>query len=136
MLVLDNNLLSDYLDGKDAARGFLVQYDDEAWAVSSIVLYEALMGSVHGYIGGSPDEIRRAITASMEVLDVTERTAAEAAALQEELLDGGVPADHPDALIAASAREHGATLATAEQHFWRDEVGSALSVAEYNPGGN
>lgn len=134
MLVVDNNLLSDYLDGTDEAREFLVQYEDEAWAVSSIVLYEALMGSVHGYVGGSPDEIRRAIIASMEVLDVTERTAAEAAALQEELLDYGVPADHPDALIAASAREHGATFATAEKHFHQDEVREVLEVAAYEFG--
>lgn len=136
MLVVDNDLLSDYLDGKDEAREFLVQYEDEAWAVSSIVLYEALMGSVHGYVGGSPDEIRRAITASMEILDMTERTAIKAASLQAELLDRGVPADQPDALIAASAREHGATFATAERHFWREEVRSVLSVAEYDPGGD
>lgn len=134
MLVLDNNLLGDYLDGRDVAREFLVQYEDEAWAVSSIVLYEALMGSVHGCVGGSSDEIRRAITASMEVLEVTERTAVEAAALQEELLDCGVPADHPDTLIAASAREHGATFATAEKCFWRDEIRSILDVANYDPG--
>lgn len=135
MLVLDNNLLSDFLDGTDEAREFLIRYEDEAWGVSSIVLSEALMGSVYEYIDGSPDEIRRAITASMDVLDVTERTAVEAAALQEELLDRGVPADHPGALIAASAREHGATFATAEKHFWRDEVQSVLSVAEYDPDG-
>lgn len=135
MLVVDNNLLSDYLSGESAAREFLVEYEDEAWAVSAIVLYEAVMGSVHGYVGGSPDEIRHAVTTSMEVLEVTERTATEAAALQEELLDRGVPVDHPDALIAASAREHGATFATAEKNFWRDEVREVLSVAAYDPGG-
>lgn len=136
MLVFDNNLLSDFLGGADEAREFLIQYEDEAWGVSSIVLYEALMGSVHGYIDGSPDEIRRAITASMDVLDVTERTAVEAAALQEELLNRGVPADHPDALIAASAREHGATFATAEKLFWGDKVRSVLPVTEYDPDGS
>ncbi|OAQ54771.1 sugar metabolism cluster protein [Natrinema mahii] len=133
MLVLDNNLLSDYLDGTDDARRFLQRYEQEAWGVPAIVLYEAYMGAVHGYIDGTPDAIRRAVTSSMDVLDVTARTADEATSLQRELLDRGVPADHPDALIAAVAREHGATFATAEKHFWDDEVQPVLSVAEYDP---
>lgn len=133
MLVFDNNLLSDYLDGTETARRFLAQYEQEAWAVPSIVLYEAYMGCVHGYIDGSPAEVRRAVTTSMDVLDVTEQTADEAASLQGELLNRGVPADHPDALIAATAREHGGTFATAEKLFWKDAVQSVLSVAEYDP---
>jgi predicted nucleic acid-binding protein len=48
-------------------------------------------------------------------------------------MDRGVPADHPDALIAASAREHGGTFATTEKHFWKDEVQAVLPVAEYAP---
>lgn len=134
MLVLDNTLLSDYLDGKASARQFLQQYDQAVWAVPSIVLYEAYMGSIHGYIDGSPAVIRQAITTSIDVLDVTAQTATEAASLQEDLMCRGVPADHPDTLIAASAREHGGVFATAEKHFWKDDVQAVLSVAEYNPG--
>jgi predicted nucleic acid-binding protein len=133
MLVFDNNLLSDYLDGRDAARRFLQQYEREVWGVPALVLYEAYLGSVHGYIGGSPETIGQAVTASMEVLDATERTASEAASLQEDLLDRGVPADHPDALIAASARGHGGVFATAEKHFWQDDLQAVLAVAEYDP---
>lgn len=133
MLVLDNTLLSDYLDGKPSARRFLQQYEKEVWAVPSIVLYEAYMGSIHGYIDGSPAVIQRAVTTSMDVLDVTARTADEAASLQDELMRRGVPADHPAALIAASASEHGGVFATAEKHFWKDDVQSVLSVAEYSP---
>ena len=133
MLVFDNNLLSDYLDGTETARRFLTQYEQEAWAVPSIVLYEAYMGCVHGYIDGSPAELRQAVTTSMDVLDVTEQTADEAVSLQEALLNRGVPADHPDALIAASAREHGGTFATAEKLFWKDAVQSVLAVAKYDP---
>ena len=133
MLVLDNNLLGDFLDGRGEARQFLEGHEQDVWAISAIVLYEAYMGCVHGYIDGSPATVREAVTASMDVLDVTAKTAGEAAALQEELLDRGVPADHPDVLIAANAREHGATFATAEKHFWKDEVQSVLPVAAYDP---
>jgi predicted nucleic acid-binding protein len=133
VLCLDNNLLSDYLDGRSDARRFLEEYEDEPWVVSNVVVYEAFMGSLHGYIGGDVPTIRQAITSSMDVLEVTEQTAVEAADLQEQLLDRGVPADHPDALIAANAREHGATFATAEKHFWESEVQDVLDVAEYDP---
>lgn len=134
MLVLDNNLLSDYLDGRAEARAFLEQYETEAWAVSSIVLYEAYMGCVHGYIDGDVETITDAITASMDVLPVTEHTASEAAAVQSALLDRGVPADHPDTLIAANAREHGGTFGTAETHFSKEAVQSVLDVAFYDDG--
>ncbi|QGA81080.1 PIN domain-containing protein [Halomicrobium sp. LC1Hm] len=133
MLVLDNNLLSDYLDGKQAARSFLQEFEAEPWAVSGIGLYEAYMGSVHGYIDGDVATIRDAVTASMDVLPVTNQTAMEAADLQEQLLDRGVPADHPDTLIAASAREHGGRFATAENHFWKDSVRDVIDVVEYDP---
>lgn len=133
MLVLDNTLLSDYLDGRESTRAFLEQYERDVWAVPSIVLYEAYMGSIHGYIDGSPETIKQAVTASMDVVEVTEQTADEAASLQDELMSRGVPADHPDALIAASARVHGGAFATAEKHFWKDEVRSVLSVVKYDP---
>ncbi|WP_121822999.1 PIN domain-containing protein [Halostella salina] len=133
MLVLDNNLLSDYLAGKPAAESFLREYEPDPWAVSGIVAYEAYMGCLHGYIDGDVSTVRQAIGSSMDVLDVTERTAAEAVELQRELLDRGVPADHPDALIAASAREHGGTFGTAEKQFHRDDVREVLSVAAYDP---
>jgi len=69
----------------------------------------------------------------MDVLPVTERTASEAATLQRDLLERGVPADHPDALIAACAREHGGTFATADTHFWKERVREVLDVAIYDP---
>jgi len=133
MLVLDNNLLSDYLDGKESAEAFLREHESDPWAVSGIVLYEAYMGSVHGYIDGDVETIREAVTTSMDVLAVTEQTANVAADLQDRLLERGVPADHPDALIAASAVEHGGTFATAEKQFWNPDVQAVLDVAEYDP---
>lgn len=133
MLCLDNNLLSDYLDGRDEAQRFLQQYEDEPWGVSSIVLYEAVLGAIHGYVGGDVPTVHEAITSSMTVFDVTEHTAIKAADLQRDLLSRGVPVDHPDALIAANAREYGGTFATAEKQFWSDDVRDVLDVAVYDP---
>lgn len=133
MLVLDNNLLSDYLNGVPAARRFLEGYEQEPWAVSSIVLFEAFMGSLYGYIEADPRDVRQGVWGSMEVLSVTEETAYEGLALQRELMDRGVPVDQLDALIVAAARERGATFATGEKQFWREEVKAVVSVAEYDP---
>ena len=133
MLLIDNTLLSEYLDGTDTARQFLTQYEQDVWAVSAIVLYEAYMGCVHGYIDAAPATVRDAVTTSMTVLDVTQQTAAEAETLQQHLLERGIPADSPDVLIAATAREHGATFATADTHFWQSEMASVLDVAKYDP---
>lgn len=133
MLVLDDTLLGDYLDGKAEARTFLEGYEGEVWAVPATVLYGACMAGLHGYADGSPETIRRAVTMSMDVLDVTERTVEEAVDLQAELLERGVPGAPPNVLVAASALEHGGTFATAERHFWKDEVREVLPVAVYDP---
>ncbi|MFT4946696.1 MAG: tRNA(fMet)-specific endonuclease VapC [Natronomonas sp.] len=71
--------------------------------------------------------------ASTALLDTTEQTANEAVSLPAELVSRGVPTDHPNALIAASARDHGGTFATAENHFREEPVRSVLAVAEYAP---
>ncbi|WP_255171591.1 hypothetical protein [Natrononativus amylolyticus] len=55
LLVLDNNLLSDYLNGTDDARAFLEEHEQERWGVPSIVLFESLMGSLYGHIDASSD---------------------------------------------------------------------------------
>ena len=126
-------MLIDYLAGKEAARVVLSEYRNDAWGVPNIVLYEALMGSVHGHLNGSPAGIRDAITQTMQVLEVTEETAVEAAELQSELRDRGVLADHPDALYAAVARQCGGSFATAKKTLHREEVRAVLDVAAYRP---
>lgn len=133
MLVLDTNLLSDYFNGTDSARSFLTEYEREEWAVPAIVLYETLMGAVYGYIQAPTNDVYHAVSSSMMVLEISERTAVEARNLQKALLSEGEPVEQLDALIAASAREHGGTFATADQRFWTDTVESELAIARYEP---
>lgn len=133
MLFLDNNVLSRYIRGKDAAAEFLETYEDEQWAICSIVLYEAMEAAIHGYVDLDPPTLKRTLTASFEVVDVTERTAMEAQRLQQQLMDRGIHAENPDVLIAAAAVEHGGTFATAEKTYWRDEVQEVVDVAAFDP---
>ncbi|XGI82702.1 PIN domain-containing protein [Halorutilales archaeon Cl-col2-1] len=132
MICLDNNLLSDYLDGKEEARKFLKEYESEPWAVSNIVVFEAYMGVVHGYIDGDVETIRQAIKSSMAILEVTERTVNEAVEIQKELRKKGHTLEKPDSLIVANAREHGGRFATAEKQFWNDDVKEVVDVVRYD----
>jgi predicted nucleic acid-binding protein len=111
MICLDNNLLSDYLAGEASAKEFLEPYADEVWCVSAVVQYEAMMGAFYGHIPGTISDVEAA-TAEFEKVAVTERTVREATALQEELSDHGIQLEARDALIAGSALEVGAALAT------------------------
>jgi len=135
VLVLDTSLLSDYLEGHSAAMLFLDDYEAEQWAVPAVACSEAFMASVHGYVDADVPAVRTAIESSMQVLDVTMRTATEAATLQRALMERGCPAEQLDALLAASAIEHGATFATADEFFWADPVQEVVPVAEYDRDG-
>ena len=68
----------------------------------------------------------------MEVLETGTETVLEAHDLQA-IYDRGAPVDQLDALIAASALEHGGRFATAEKQFWTDEVQDVLPVEAYDP---
>ncbi|OIB58190.1 PIN domain-containing protein [Natrialba sp. SSL1] len=133
LLVLDNNLLSDYLNGADEARAFLEEFEQDRWGVPSIVLFEALMGSLYGHIDAAPDEIIQGVSSSMEILETGKETTIEAHDLQAKLHARGAPVDQLDALIAASALEHGGKFATAEKQFWTDDVQDVLHVEAYDP---
>jgi predicted nucleic acid-binding protein len=132
MLVLDNSLLSDYLTGRDTARSFLDGWSDEPWAISSIVQFDAYAGALYGHQDLGIESVESAISPTIDVLDVTGRTAREAARLQAKLIDRGVPGEHTDVMIAATASENAATFATADQFFWKNDVQDVLSVAEYH----
>jgi len=133
MIVFDTNVLSEYLNGTPQARSFFEAHEDESWGVSTIVLYEALMGATYGYIDADPGLVESSISASMDVLSVTTETSRAAQSLQDALLERGTPVDQLDALIAASAIEHGARFATAERTFWKEAVQAELDVAPYQP---
>jgi predicted nucleic acid-binding protein len=132
MLIVDNNLLSDYLVGAPDAGAFLREYEAREWAVPSYVAYEAYLGAFHGH-GDRLDPVRHGVRSDFEVLPVTERTAYLALQIQGELQDSGVALDRADALIAASSREHGGAFATAEKQFFTDEVEDVLDVVPYRP---
>ncbi len=132
MICFDNVLLSDYLAGEPGAREFLEPHSDELWCVSSVVLYEAMMGALYGHIDGSVDAVASA-TAEFETADVSERTARTAAQLQRDLQDHGHQLEARDALIAGSTVEVGGQLATADGTLRAAGEIGLVDVLEYDP---
>lgn len=67
----------------------------------------------------------------MTVLDITENTINEAIKIQKEIQKIGHTLEKPDAIIAGNAKEHGATFATAEKQFWKNEIQDILKISPY-----
>ncbi|MFC6989968.1 PIN domain-containing protein [Haloplanus sp. GCM10025708] len=130
MLCVDANLLTDYLDGVDAARAFLKEYETEPWAVPSLALFEVYMGAIYGHPRGTVDDVYEA-TREFEVLGIDDGTVLRAARLQEELKGEGVELGFVDAILVAAADEVGATFATNDGTPLQSEVRERIHVVEY-----
>ncbi|MFB6194452.1 MAG: PIN domain-containing protein [Halobaculum sp.] len=130
MIVADTNLVSDYLTRHDPAREFLEARESEAWATPSLVVCESVMGAIHGHITGDPADVRTVIRTGFDVLSTSEKTVRTATELQQGLNEG-TPLEKTDALIAASAREWDATLATNDNTFWKSAVSERIDVTRY-----
>ena len=98
--LFDSNILIDYLNGIAAAKNEFRHY--ESRAISVVTWMEVMVG---GKL--DDDEITRKFLASFEVIAVTESVAERAVKLRREQR-----MKLPDAIILASAFEHGLLLVT------------------------
>lgn len=130
MLCLDNNLLADYLDGRDEARMFLEPFDHEVWATPSLALFEAYMGAIYGRPRGTVEDVYAA-TREFEILPVTDDVARAAAILQRDLKADGVELGFVDALLVASAETAGAKFATNDGTIRSQPVRERVTVLDY-----
>jgi len=116
MILLDNNVVRKYAGSEpdEAVVEYLSAHYDEPWAISAVVLYEFL-----SYYDSQPrqQERRRQLTDAVDdVLALDESTAAKAASMEASLTAAGTSLDGMDLLIAATARQHGVTLATTDRN--------------------
>lgn len=133
MLCLDSNLVSDHLVGYQPARRFLNEYSNEDLVITATTMVELYMGALYGRFDGGLDETREAIGwLSLDVLEHDNRTALETARLQKELQRRGSPLTAMDAMIGATARVNGATLATNDGNFLNNDVRDVLDIVEYD----
>lgn len=129
MLLLDNDVLRKYRDADPdpAVVEFLANHSSDPWAVSAVVLYEYL-----SFYDSEADRQRQRYELDRllnEVVEFDETTALEAASIANSLATAGTSLDAADLLIAATARQHGATLVTANKNdFDKGPVRELLDV--------
>ena len=116
MILLDNNIIRKYArpDPDEAVLNYLSKHRTEPWGISAIVLFEFLSY----YDTQSKQRTRRSqLTQAVDnVISFDSETAAEAASMETSLEATGVSLDDVDLLIAATARQHQATLVTADKN--------------------
>ncbi|WP_324664064.1 type II toxin-antitoxin system VapC family toxin [Haloarcula sediminis] len=116
MILLDNNIIRKYArpDPDEAVLNYLSDHRTEPWGISAIVLFEFLSY----YDTESKQRTRRSqLTQAVDdVISFDGDTAAEAASMETSLEAAGVSLDGVDLLIAATARQHQATLVTADKN--------------------
>lgn len=115
-VLLDSCILIDFLAGRDAARTYLASVDGAA--ISLITWMEVVIAAQ------SPEEeaVVRAFLSAFEVLSVDAPVAEEAVVLRRSRR-----LKLPDAIIFATARIHGRSLATRNtRDFTEGEVGVSV----------
>lgn len=129
MILLDNNVLRRYARSNPDANvvEYLTAHRTDPWGISAVVLYEFLSY----YDSQSTQRTRQTqlMRAIDDVVAFDGDTAAEAASMESSLEGAGVSLDAADLLIAATARQHDATLVTADKaDFDRSPIHELLDV--------
>lgn len=116
MLFLDNDVLAKFArpDPDPAVVEYLKDRRTDSWAISALVAYEFL--SV--YSKSQRQRKCRQLEGDVvnEITPIDAETSLEAAALRELLAESGTTLDTGDLLVAATARQHGGTIATANKN--------------------
>jgi tRNA(fMet)-specific endonuclease VapC len=129
MIVLDNDVLAEFRkpNPKPSVVSYLQQHRTEKWLLSSVVLYEFL--SFYDS-QNKQDAERKKITSRVdEIVPLDGAVAAEAAGIEASLDSVDVSLDTADLFIAATAREHSATLATGNKNdFDKPQIRQLLEI--------
>jgi predicted nucleic acid-binding protein len=112
MICLDNDVFSRYASRQSypAVEQYLSEHTGESWLLPSLVLFEYLKRyDSHNRIQRERTNAEQSVHA---VVDIDAAVATQAANLRARLATTDTTLDLADLLITATAREHGATLAT------------------------
>lgn len=120
MKCLDSSFLADYTRGRETAIQYLEELTDEELVVPTIALYELFAGHLR-----MDDEVtERAFEHAFDwatELELTDAHAFEAARVRAELTERGRRIQHPDMLLAGTARALDAPMVTSDSDFERVE---------------
>ena len=126
MKLLETSYLVDFEKGHESARTYFEAHASEAFAASTISMFELAFGVV--WDGNrSLRELRDSLV-WVDFLDFSVADAIEAARIQAEQQSAGSQVPIGDLMIAGVARNRGATLVTADDHF---EIIDGLTVENH-----
>ena len=117
MNCLDSSFLIDYFDRSQAVEAFLNEHADAPFGAATVTFHEVLFGQ--GKHAGVPVQEVAAKLDWVEPLPFTHGAALRAAEIRRTLKGQGDPIGIQDALIGATALEHGATVITRDDDFER-----------------
>jgi predicted nucleic acid-binding protein len=131
-VVLDTDVLIDYLRGLRSAAAFVEKLGREgaALATTAVNLFELAWGAYK--LGGGRLRDVQKLASALTVLSLSEREALKAGEEMGYLESLGAPVDLRDVLIGVIARENGASVATGNVRHFRRIRG--LTVIEYRRG--
>ncbi|MFB6228311.1 MAG: type II toxin-antitoxin system VapC family toxin [Halobacteriales archaeon] len=116
MLFLDNDVLARFArpDPDPAVVDYLKEHSTDPWAISALVAYE--FASFYPRSRQQAQLRRLESEIVNEVTPIDSETSLEAATIESLLGEAGTSLDTGDLLVAATARQHDGTLATANKN--------------------
>lgn len=116
MKVLDSSFCADFLRGRDSAKAFRLDNQDERLVLTAVGYYELYHGAVKE--GRDPVLIDDDLP-WVERLEYDRSHALESARIRQELAANGQRIQHPDMMIAGVARALDVPVVTADDGFER-----------------
>lgn len=116
MKVLDSSFCADFLRGRESAKEYRLDHQDESLVLSTVGYYELYNGAVKE--GRDPVLVDDDLP-WVERLDYNRLHALEGARIREELEKKGQRIQHPDIMIAGVTRSLGVPLVTSDSGFER-----------------
>ena len=118
MKVLDSSFCADFLRGRESAKEYRLDNQDESLILTSVGYYELYHGAVKE--GRDPILVEDNLP-WVERLDYNRSHALEGARIRQELEEKGQRIQHPDVMIAGVARALDIPLVTSDGGFERIE---------------
>ena len=111
MKVLDSSFCADFLRGREPAKEYRLDHQDESLVLPSVGFYELYHGAVKE--GRDPALVDEDLP-WVERLDYNRTHALEGARVRQELEQNGQRIQHPDMMVAGVARSLGVPVVTAD----------------------
>lgn len=121
MLYLDNDVLAKFArpNPDPAVVQYLKGYHSEPWAISALVAYEFVSFYAQSQRQNKLRQLEQKIL--NEITPIDTQTSLEASNIETLLASTGVSLNTGDLLVAATARQHNGTLATANTNDFDKE---------------